>query len=214
MNKTYITGVDQNLAHFLPWWIENIRRHDKETHITVCDYGMKTSWQSWLKTHVNHVLTYPPHPKCAWYWKPHSLLEAPYKYKCWIDIDCEVLDNMSEIFNYADKAELGLTVDPCRRKEVEGEKWLATGVNVIKNKPKIVEQWAKECITSDLRGDQEVLHEILKREPKLRKKIVEMDPKYQWLRLQLARGLDNPDKKLIHWSGPDGKRYIDQQIRK
>ena len=35
---------------------------------------------------------------------------------------------------------------------------------------------------------------------------------YQWLRIQLARGEDNPNKKIIHWTGPVGKEHIRRQL--
>ena len=60
-DKTFITGVDKNLQDLLPWWIENIRRHDKETHITVADFGMTEDWSNWAKKNVNTFLKYPPH---------------------------------------------------------------------------------------------------------------------------------------------------------
>ena len=207
MNKTFITGVDRNMQDLLPWWIKNIRKHDKETKITVANFGMDPKWAAWAKKHVDTFLEYPKHKKCAWFWKPHTLLAAPYEYKCWLDIDCEVLTDITDIFDYVDGTNIGLTDDPCRRKEIPGEKWLATGVNVVKGKPNLLKLWHKWCQNTNKRGDQEVMHDLLKVDYQ-RQFIVELPMEYQWLRIQLARGQDNPNKKVIHWTGPVGKDHI------
>jgi len=213
MNKTFVTGVDKNLQDLLPWWVSNIRKHDKETHITIADFGMSPEWREWAKKNCNSLLKYPKHPKCSWFWKPHTLIAAPYEYKCWIDIDCEVLTNISEIFNFVDGSNIAVTPDPCRRIEVEGERWLATGVNVVKGTPEILKNWHNQSTNTTLRGDQEILHEILK-DSSWRENIVEMPLEYQWLRILLARKQDHPNKKIIHWTGPYGKEYIRKNLMK
>jgi hypothetical protein len=212
MNKTFITGTDKTFQHYLPWWVKNIRRHDKETHITIADFGMDEEWLKWSKDNINHVIQYPKHEKCSWFWKPQTLLDAPYEYKCWIDIDCEVLTNITKIFDYADNSQLAITDDPYRTKEVAGEKWLATGVNVTKGKQPLIKEWVNHSKDTWLRGDQEVLHDILKNKPNYRKNIIEMDPTYQWYRIALARGIDHPDKKIIHWTGEHGKKHIESLL--
>jgi len=221
MNKTFITGVDKNLQDLLPWWINNIRKHDKETHITVADFGMDENWAAWAKKNVNCFLSYPPHKYCAWFYKPNTLMKAPYEYKCWIDIDCEVLTNITEIFDFVDGTNLALTDDPCRTREPgdPNPKWFATGVNVVKDNPKILKIWDRWTRPGDgvktchFRGDQECLHKLLST-GNLHESVVEMPMEYQWLRIQLARGEDNPNKKIIHWTGPTGKEYIREQMRK
>jgi GR25 family glycosyltransferase involved in LPS biosynthesis len=205
--RTYITGVDSNLQDLLPWWVRNIRKYDKQTHITVADFGMDKQWLEWAEKNVNHVLKYPKHEKCAWFWKPHTLKAAPYEYKCWIDIDCEVLANCSEIFDLVDGTNIGLTNDPCRSRTNQSEKWYATGVNVVKGEPDLLTKWIKASRNTEQRGDQEVMHELLKDEENL-KSITEIDMKYQWLRIQLLNGQDNNKKKIIHWTGPAGKEII------
>lgn len=222
MNKTFITGVDRNFQDLLPWWINNIRKHDTETHITVADFGMDKKWAEWTKKNVNTFLVYPSLSKpgkeiCSWFNKPNTLIKAPYEYKCWIDIDCEVLTNISEIFDFVDGTNIAFTNDPCRTREPDdpNTKWYATGVNVVKDVPSLLKVWDRWCLPQNYgikggrtcRGDQEVLHKLLTH-CDWSKSIVEMPMEYQWLRIQLARGEDNPNKKIIHWTGPSGKAHI------
>ena len=44
--------------------------------------------------------------------------------------------------------------------------------------------------------------------------IIKMPLEYQWLRISLANGYDSPNKKIIHWTGPDGKKYIRENLMK
>jgi hypothetical protein len=213
MNKTFIVGADRNYESYLQWWYDNVRKHDKETHITIADFGVSKTARKWIENHADHILEYPAHDKSAWFYKPQTLIDAPYEYKCWIDIDCEVLTNISEIFDFADGSNIAITRDPCRRKEVPGEEWLATGVNVVKDVPEILNLWAKKCSDTILRGDQEVLHEILKNK-EWEKSVTLMPLYYQWLRLLLAQNIDDPNKKIVHWTGEVGKKIIEHKMKK
>ena len=213
MNKTFIVGADRNYESYLQWWYDNVRKHDKETHITIADFGVSKTARKWIENHADHILEYPAHDKSAWFYKPQTLIDAPYEYKCWIDIDCEVLTNISEIFDFVDGSNIAITPDPCRRKEVPGEEWLATGVNVVKDVPEILKLWAKRCSDTVLRGDQEVLHDIL-RNNEWKKSVTLMPLYYQWLRLLLAQNIDHPSKKIVHWTGEVGKKIIEHKMKK
>ena len=48
----------------------------------------------------------------------------------------------------------------------------------------------------------------------LHESVVELPMEYQWLRIQLVNGQDNPNKKIVHWTGPRGKEIIRQKIQK
>ena len=43
--------------------------------------------------------------------KTQVLLDSKYEYTCWIDVDCEVLTNIQDVFNYAQQGKIGLTED-------------------------------------------------------------------------------------------------------
>ena len=210
-NKCFITGVDSNHQWMLPFWLENIWKHNN-TDVVICDFGMNNGWSEWAEERADHFIKYSKHHKCSWFLKPQTLIDAPYEYKCWIDVDCEVLDNIEEIFNYADGTNMALTPDPCRKKEYSNQEWLATGVVVVKDNPEILNTWCSFCNNGWLRGDQEVLHSLIHQKQNLMKQVSLMPMEYQWLRIQLARGQDNSNKKIIHWTGPAGKEIIKKKI--
>ena len=211
MNKSFLTGADHQLQDLLPWWVECVRTHNPNIHITIADFGLTESAHEWAKSNVNTVIKYDRHPTNAWFYKPKAMIECPYEYTCWLDIDCEVLQPVEEIFDYPTDTQMALTQDVVRgnvNHPSEGAYWWAVGVNVIKGKPQILEDWARNSIDSNFRGDQEVLRAMIKVNAEYNKMIIKMPIEYQWLRIMLANGYDSPNKKIIHWTGPMGKAHI------
>ena len=43
--------------------------------------------------------------------------------------------------------------------------------------------------------------------------ITELPQEYQWLRISLNKGKDSPNKKVIHWTGPKGKKFIREHLQ-
>ena len=87
-------------------------------------------------------------------------------------------------------------------------------MNVAKGNPKILRDWAYITEHSNLRGDQEVLKQMIEEDPSYHNMIVLMPIEYQWLRIQLAMGQDSPNKKIVHWTGPSGKKHIREKLMK
>ena len=214
MNKSFLVGSDHHLEDLLPWWYLNVKKYNPDIHVTVADFGLTLSGQHWAETHADKVLKYEKHSKLAWFYKPQAMIDCPYEYTCWLDIDCEVLKPVDEIFNFPTKEKMALTQDVVRGNPDHdaGIFWWATGVNVVKGKPKILRDWAYHTTHSDLRGDQEVLHQMIKTNLEYNNMIIRMPLEYQWLRISLANGYDSPDKKIIHWTGPVGKQHIRENL--
>ena len=209
-DKTFLVGADDQLEDLLPWWYSNVRKHNPDIHVTVADFGLTHSGKHWAETNADKVLTYERHPKYAWFYKPTAMVDCPYEYTCWLDLDCEVLKPVDEIFNFPTDEKMALTQDVVRGNPQHdpGVFWWATGVNIVKGKPKILRDWAYHTKHSDQRGDQEVLHQMIQVNPEYNNMIIKMPLEYQWLRISLANGYDSPDKKIIHWTGPMGKAHI------
>lgn len=214
MNKTFLVGSDHQLQDLLPWWYKNVKKHNPDIHITIADFGLTPSAKEWALKHTNVLLEYEPHSKFAWFYKPHAMLKSPYEYTCWLDIDCEVLQPIEDIFDYPTEEKMALTQDVVRGNPDHdaGMYWWATGVNVVKGKPTILKNWAALTLKGEQRGDQEVLHEMIRMNSQYNDMIIKMPLEYQWLRISLANGYDSPDKKIIHWTGPVGKQHIRENL--
>ena len=213
-DKTFLVGADDQLEDLLPWWYANVRKHNPNIHVTVADFGLTQSGKHWAETNADKVLTYERHPKYAWFYKPTAMVDCPYEYTCWLDLDCEVLKPVDEIFNYPTDEKMALTQDVVRGNPDHdaGVFWWATGVNVVKGKPKILRDWAYHTKHSDQRGDQEVLHQMIEVNPEYNNMIIKMPLEYQWLRISLVNRYDSPNKKIIHWTGPVGKQHIRENL--
>ena len=46
------------------------------------------------------------------------------------------------------------------------------------------------------------------------KQIVELPQEYQWLRISLNKGITSDNMKVIHWTGPAGKKFIKEVLMK
>ena len=213
MNFSWVVGVDNNMEDLLPWWYENITKWAPEPDITICDFGMTPWGKTIAKDYADTFLEYTIHERYAWFYKPRALLDAPYEYRCWVDIDCEVMAPIDDIFDYPTDDKIALTRDVGRSRE-RTDWWWATGVNVAKGSPKILRDWAYITEHSQERGDQEVLFQMILDDYSYNEMIVQMPIEYQWLRLQLLTNQDSPNKKIVHWTGPKGKQHIRENLMK
>ena len=147
----------------------------------------------------------PRHTKSGWFHKLHCVINAPEKRVAWLDIDCEILTDISDVFDLVPPDTIGLTRDIVRGN------WWATGVIVVNDSPNLLNLWDMRLQKNDgVRGDQEALYDMINTNP--HEQIIELPQDYQWLRLSFRKGRDSPTKKVIHWTGPKGKEYIKQNL--
>ena len=206
-NKTIVTGTDRNLQHYLPWWIDNVKANYPGINITICDFGMDKNWSEWAEKVSDEFIHYGKRDDISWFYKPQTLLDSTFKYKCWMDIDCQVVGDISNIFEFVEPGKIAAAPD-------NYHSWgckFQSGVFAVVDKPDILNLWAEACQEPKNRGDQEILWDLVKH----RQTLISLIPeKYNWPRLALARGKDNDDKRIIHWTGHLGKKHIEQLIKK
>ena len=205
-NKTIVTGTDKNLQHYLPWWIDNIKKHFPGINISIVDFGMSENWAKWAMNVSNEFIKYKQRSDISWFYKPQTLLDSTFEYKCWIDIDCQVVGDITNLFDFVKEDKIAAAPD-------NYHSWgckFQSGVFAVKDYPPILEEWAEACKKPKNRGDQEILWDLVKNRQDLISVIPEI---YNWPRLALAKGKDDPDKKIIHWTGPSGKQQIEKLIK-
>ena len=143
----------------------------------------------------------------GWFYKLHAVIEAPEKRVAWLDVDCEILSNIEDMFNLVPPNMIGLTRDGVRGN------WWATGVIVVNDRPKLLYDWNVRLNANDgIRGDQEALQDLIGNNT--HEEIQELPQEYQWLRISLNQGKDSPTKKVIHWTGPVGRDHIRKNLMK
>ena len=203
----FITGVDQNHEDLVIWWYENVRRHNSNAKIGIWDFGMSKQMREAIKGLDAWVSTPIYHPSnIGWFNKTKAVINTPSNSVAWLDVDCEVLANIEEVFDLVPPGMIGLTRDWVRAN------WWATGVIVVNDRPELLEHWNNMLLKTAIRGDQEMLYELVGNKP--HEQIQELPQDYQWLRISLNKGKDSPTKKVIHWTGPKGKKFIREHLSK
>lgn len=206
-DPTVLTGCDSNFEWMLPWFHANLKKHSPNLRLEVADLGMSLDGIHFCVKNKISVFSPPANvfKKKGWFLKPQSIISSSSENVVWMDVDCEIVSDISDIFEYAEEDKLGLTVDLFGGKRA----YWATGVILVKGRPQILHRWSWLCSKARHRGDQEALAAMIGNQ---KESIVELPQIYQWLRISLKRGKDNPDKRVIHWTGPKGKQYIKSQL--
>jgi hypothetical protein len=205
-----LTGVDSNHEYLIEWWLDNAIKHNPNESIGVWDLGMTPTIREKIKTHYPNVWLSLPLEKnklSGWFYKLHAVIEAPEKRVAWLDVDCEILTNIEDVFDLVPHDMIGLTRDWVRGN------WWATGVIVVNDRPKLLYDWNVRLNANDgIRGDQEALNELIGNN--IHEEIQELPQEYQWLRISLNQGKDSATKKVIHWTGPVGREHIRKNLMK
>jgi len=212
MLKGFMTGCDKNTEWMLPWFIENYKKHN-DTPITVMNFGMSDEALKWLESHVHSIgmMRGIPEGQTGWFLKPISMLNSPFTHTCWIDTDCEVLGDISSVFDYVLPEKLAMVEDVPWSKR-SGEKWHNSGIVAFTGKPTILQEWADAIMKKNIRGDQEVLHSIL--DPlRTAVMITDLPNKYNYMRVQMVDGTQVPNALVKHWTGYKGKEHIRSVIK-
>ena len=211
--KMFMTGCDQNNAWMLPWFIENYRKYN-DTPICFCDFGVDQATIAWMQTTkvFDLFLQIKDTKVGGWFLKPYALYHSPAPTTVWLDTDCEVLGDISGVFDHVEPGKLAMAIDRPWSKR-SGEEWHNSGVVGVKGKPEILRKWMNEVQHNPKRGDQETLHAMLPTPLDKMINMTEIPNKYNWLRVQLENDKeDNKDKLIMHWTGKKGKDRIKDKI--
>lgn len=226
MKNYFITGCDLHNEWMLPWFMKNYKKHNS-LPITFANFGVSPTCLEWCNENFDGILNYSGHyigVQKKWFLKS-KVLASTHGNRVWLDTDCEVLDDISTIFDCMDQDKLNLVVDQPWTNQ-RGSLWYNTGVigaNNGYNTKLILQHWNNQCFnfiqtsntSNPIFGDQDILHNIISNMDSLKRLIYinELPAEYNWLRLQIASGNDNPNKKIMHWTGPKGKEEIRRKMQ-
>ena len=208
-----VTGIDNNREDIIEWWIDNALKYNKTEKIGVWDLGMSSACRNKLKRKYKQVWFSEiiVSSQIGWYYKVHCVKESPEQSVVWVDTDCQILTDISDIFHLVPLGQIGLTRDWAR------SNWWQTGVIAVNDRPSLLDAWHKRLWTPNeygelIRGDQEALNALVGTGE--HKQIVELPQEYQWLRMSLNKGIKSDNMKVIHWTGPAGKKFIKEVLMK
>lgn len=204
-DKAFLTGCDEGHAWMIPWFLKNYKKHNSSPLI-FADFGVSELTLKIVRENFHAVLDMTKTKESGWFKKPRSMLYSPSVKTIWIDTDCEVTDNIEDLFDMLEPNKLAMVEDKPWSKR-RGEIWHNSGVVGFIDKPIILHQWTQAVHDNPTVGDQEVLHSMLNPITKMTY-IKDLPNEYNVMRLQLDHDGYNGKKKIVHWTGAKGKDRI------
>lgn len=203
-DRAFLTGADMNTEWQLPWFFKNYKKHNN-TPLIFADFGVLD--RDAIVPHVHAIIDMTKVQEKGWFKKPKAMWHAPAKQKVWLDTDCEVLTDISGIFDLLKPDQLNMVRDRPWEKRRGGVQFNSGVVGII-DRPLILGMWADWIQKGGEVGDQETLTANLNPITQI-KYINELPNEYNWLRLQIEN--DNEpatNAKIVHWTGPKGNDRI------
>jgi hypothetical protein len=213
-DKVFVTGCDEKCEWQLEWFLKGFKKHNKEIPIVFADFGVSAEMKQWIHqvSAFEEIIQIPKQRVNGWFLKPKTLQIVEAEKVCWLDTDCQILNNIEDIWDHCEPDKLGMCEDRPWTKRT-GEKWHNSGVMAIIDKPRILQPWIAACSKTPNQGDQEVLHFLLRTPIDKVKHICELPHKYNWLRIDVENdSLDSNAKKVMHWTGEKGNFSIKKMI--
>lgn len=232
-----LVGCDEAQEWLLPWWWKNYSSFN-QFPVSFVDLGLSEEGRKWCEDRGEllycHAEKRPAskeeiNPKVAsrweeiygedlwksrqsWFQKPLCMLQSPYERTIWLDLDCEVLGSLHDLFSYCEcKAGLGMAQEPHSSQLQEMAKGLLlpnevlfnSGVIVFSKGSSLVKKWANEAQkkSAEFWGDGHLLSRLIH----IEKYDIQVLPDvYNW---RMSQGI-HLSASIVHWVGSWGKEYI------
>lgn len=239
-----ITGGDHQIEFLIPWWFDCFKKRSN-VPVLFFDLGLSDKGRDWVakqcevlsmdipkeafakrflqkeasfETAGETTRIFRENMRIAWFKKPFALLASPYKQSLWLDIDCEVVKDISPIFNFAEKspsltaltkaAEHIAALKKARGFIAEEVVDYNAGVIPFIHGSPLVSSWAETTLESDLYfpGDQEVLsYTIFEKQYRVK----ELPRIYNW---QIPDWGTNRGAVIQHWKGGKAKQFLFKKV--
>ncbi len=209
-DEAFLTGCDANHEWMLEWFFKNYQKHIKNSPIVFSDFGLTEAGLKTVRKYVDAVMDLTKSSEKGWFKKPLSMLSCPSKKTVWIDMDCEIREDISNIFKLLVPNKLSMVEDKPWTKRRQ-ELWHNSGIVGFIDKPVILAQWAQQVKAKPEVGDQEVLHSMLNPITKIGV-INDLPNEYNVMRLQTELDSYVGPIKVMHWTGAKGKEKIKRML--
>ena len=209
-DQAFITGCDENHEWMLEWFFKNYKKHIKNIPLIFANFGLSDEGLNLVRENVHAVMNLKTFEEKGWFKKPMSMIKSPSKKTVWIDLDCEIRDDISNLFDMLVPNKLNMVKDEPWTMRGQ-ELWHNSGLVGFIDKPIILYEWAKAIRKNPVQGDQEVLHLLLNPITKI-KYINDIPNEYNVLRLQVETDGYAGAIKVMHWTGQKGKDKIKDML--
>ncbi len=238
-----LIAADAAQEWMIPWWWRQYSRENRFP-VTLVDFGLSSEMKTWCEEHFT-VRSLPPLPwvttpeytnpqkrkmwetvygstswqekRVQWHKKPFAMLQTPYQYTLWLDVDCEVVGPLDPLFIQiqsssnvwmAQESLLSQAQDALHGQILPGEVMYNSGVVGFLKESKEILTWAEHTLHShgEFLSDQNLFSRLAFTQGW---KVEELDPIYNW---RDWCDEDVRSAKIIHWFGQKGKVFISQKI--
>lgn len=208
MDKAFLVAADENIADILFWWIYQCVKFHPDIPIQVVDLGLKPETRKRVERNCVILDIEKRKGKHPWFNKPRAMLASQADTTLWMDIDTEFVKNVYDVFDLTEDGKIGLVPDQFWVNK--GKPQYNTGVILYQGQhSNILKVWDRAINSSNKRGDQDVLLDLLTEHPIWKQSVFDLPDKYNYVRLEYmvnASGAD--DLRVVHWTGPKGKEII------
>lgn len=227
-----VVGSDRSQEWLLPWWWENFTKHNHHP-VTFVDFGLSAEKKEWClekgelvslpfldflvkdkeEVVVDTANGWETHYgdnfwqyRKAWFKKPLACLQSPYKKTVWLDLDCEVLGPIQDLFTACEHPS-GIAIAKDQISDTSATTIYNSGVIAFQRNATLLAAWAEHSLENNgaFRGDQDLLSQIIfdSGTP-----VCELPARYNW---NIGYGL-NPEAVICHWIGDKGKNVLRDQL--
>jgi hypothetical protein len=227
-----LCGADRSIEWMLPWWWSRYREHN-DFPVAFCDFGMSCEAKKWccqrgelLEIAFDPQVVTPREQiapeladaweamygksiweaRKAWFQKPFAFLATPYQRTIWIDLDCEILAPLEELFKYCHPvSELGIVREfrDAHLPRFHLESRYNSGVVVFEQGAKLIHTWAQAALVDNHRfwGDDPLLSHLINAS---QVDVAEIPEMWNW---RISQGFSIAIA-ILHWTGVGGKGLI------
>lgn len=230
-----LVGCDSAQEWLLPWWYKHLREYNPAIPIAFGDLGLSETALDWCKKRGTVVATSqipisenewlfegkkwvsdpPPSSQFAWFRKPFLMQRSPFKRTLWLDLDCEVLGDLSPLFALSLlSTKFAVAVNSNYFKMFTEDKQhcleikrVNSGVILFEKGSQLLDFWADftQRAYRSFRGDGCVLAFAISN---YHFPVAEIPCKYNWLTMWGR----NPEAVILHWVGEKAKSILKLEI--
>lgn len=187
--KGVVVGCNANFEWMLEWWWHHYSKHN-DYPVVFADAGLSKKYRDWcLERGCILDLNHPPLKGdkdddkvfgIEHGWKVFAVLYTPFEKIAWIDVDCEVVADIGDIFDHCSK--LSITHDPfffgtplgvkvrAEKLIAPGERFYNSGVIATAQGGDLLMKWAELTIRGPQgwrQSDQHLLQLLIHENPSL-----------------------------------------------
>jgi hypothetical protein len=238
-NRGVLIASDSKLEWMLPWWWNHYRKYN-DFPLSIVDFGMTKNARKWCEK-IGTVYDFDySEPfvygkdlvsekvkkflkerifvkniwdvRKLWFQTPLAMLQTPYQTTIWLDIDCEILGSLEDLFEKHDK-QTGISMVEEDQLSTNnrikdgllepGDIMYNGGVIVYEHGTPLMIMWANEILVRNhlYSGNQDCLCHVIRENGYAVNPLPNI---YNW---RMKHG-PNPNAKIIHWVSDAGKRHI------